>query len=556
MWLSNGHGSFGSTEISASSVEPLAEVGSLSQTVPEKRQEQRCRIAPVSSPSWLFLFLFLSYFAWPTPEPAHAQISASPPSPGAFVDFDQTLGMPPYVFRTYQFAAAEPGKVRVEVHIAMVNDILQFVKTPPDSAGQIRYRALYEINVMIWDKRKNLVDNRNWKRELLVDSFDVTNDRKNPNKERTLFDLPPGEYEIALEITDRDTGKNLRDRRPLKVEDFGSDKLQVSSIIFTQPIPAKRLPADWPQQGNRWQALLALWKAPDRAALRDSLPYNITATVTNLPLSSSMDEGALPDGIIEDTAKPQNGSGKHRSPAFFGPGAYFEIYGAKPGETLHLQYDMLDFRRQPVQEWNETIAVAQSPVCHLTTFDGKLNASGSHTFRLSIKHTGSEASTRSAQQSPVTAEENFQMQVGIDRNFTATNVANKSLLYEPLRYVIKGADHKRMAEADEATRDSLVAEFWRQRDPDPETEANALREEFYRRVTFADMRFAVPALSRSGWETDRGRIYIIYGPPKEVHHQMAEQGSPPLEIWFYPDQDLYFVFRDKTGSGDFDLVNR
>jgi GWxTD domain-containing protein len=125
-----------------------------------------------------------------------------------------------------------------------------------------------------------------------------------------------------------------------------------------------------------------------------------------------------------------------------------------------------------------------------------------------------------------------------------------------LRYIIKGADYKRIAESEEASRDSLVAEFWRGRDPDPATPTNQLREEFYRRVAFADMRFAPARHEKSGWETDRGRIYIKYGQPKEVHHQMAEQGAPPYEIWYYPDLDLYFVFRDKTGSGDFELVNR
>jgi GWxTD domain-containing protein len=130
------------------------------------------------------------------------------------------------------------------------------------------------------------------------------------------------------------------------------------------------------------------------------------------------------------------------------------------------------------------------------------------------------------------------------------------LLYEPLRYIVKSADYKRLTEVDSAARDSLVADFWRQRDPDPATSANQLREEFYRRVAFCDRRFASASAGKTGWETDRGRIYIKYGPPREVHHQLAEQGAPPYEIWLYPDLDLHFIFRDKTGSGDFELVNR
>jgi hypothetical protein len=58
--------------------------------------------------------------------------AATPQQPGP-TDFDQTVGMPPYAFRTYQFAADESGKVRVEVYLGLVNDILQFVKVATDT---------------------------------------------------------------------------------------------------------------------------------------------------------------------------------------------------------------------------------------------------------------------------------------------------------------------------------------------------------------------------------------------------------------------------------------
>jgi GWxTD domain-containing protein len=461
------------------------------------------------------------------PEEGHAQISPAFEQPSAFVDFDQTLGMPPYVFRTYQFAVEQPVKatpvrVRLEVHIGMVNDILQFVKMAPDSSDEIRFQAQYEVNLMIYDDRKNAVDSRNWKRELLANSFDATNDRKKLNREFAFFELPPGEYEIALEITDRDTGKKLRDRRPLKVEPLGDDQLRVSSIVFTQRPPKDAGPG-----------ALAFAEIRDRAALRDSLPSNITSILMSLP--PAVAENRAWDFTTDRSA------------------AYFEIYGVTAGETLQLQYEILDWRRQVIHAWEETLAVSQTPVCHLAHLEGKLTSPGQHTLRVTAQRAGAGVSKH---QREAKTEENFHVQISIDRNYTTQFLQNKNLLFAPLRYVARGAEYKRLAEADEVTRDSLITEFWRQRDPDPETETNALREEFYRRATFAEMRFAVSGIGKSGWETDRGRIYIIYGPPKEVHHQMAEQGSPPYEIWYYPDQDLYFVFRDKTGSGDFELVNR
>lgn len=458
----------------------------------------------------------------------------------AMVDFDQTAGLPPYIFRAYQFAAETPGHFRVEVYIGMVNDILQFVKAASDSDDAGGYRAQYEINFTVWDKKNNLVDSRNWKRELMVSSFAATNDRKKFNLERTAFDLPPGEYEIALEITDRDTGKNLRERRPLKLAESDNQQLRFSSVVFTEPFAIRQL-----SDSATAAEALAAWKNLPRSARRDSLRYNLTAVLTNYMRAVN----GQPDGVSQGRAGSQNADSLGTIPA----GAYFEIYGAAAGETLQLQYEIHDWRQQIEQAWEETLTVTQAPLSHLAVLAEKITQPGQHTLRLVAK---------SASKKESTAEENFQVQVSANLNDAALLAENSAMLYEPLRYIVKGAEYKRFAEAEEAARDSLLAEFWRQRDPDPDTPANQLREEFYRRVAFSDMRFAAAGSGKSGerkpagWETDRGRIYIKYGPPKEVHHQMAEQGSPPYEIWFYPNLDLYFVFRDKTGSGDYELVNR
>ena len=439
--------------------------------------------------------------------------------PAAAVDFDQTIGMPPYVFRTYQFAASPPGKIRVEIFIGMVNDILQFVKifadSNPDSSlvslNEDRgYRAQYEINVTVWDKQKNAIDSRNWKRELVVKSFAATNDRKKLNLEHAAFDLPPGEYEVALEITDRDTGKNLRERRPLKLTAPEEKQLQLSSIVFTKPVPAAM------------------------AVPRDSLLRHFAAIAMSLPVA----------------ARPQTEATANNARDLVGAAAYFEIYGAPAGEKLQLHYQLLDWRRQVQEEWKETLTVAQTPVRHIVDFAGKIKQAGLHTFNLTVKRDAE------AKQKDVAVEGSFQIQLSAEPNYTAAVSENKTLRYEPLRYVVKGAEYKRIVETGDAARDSLIAAFWRQRDPDPAAAGNQLQEEFYRRVAFADMRFAAANADKSGWESDRGRIYIKYGPPREVHHQFAEQGAAPYEIWLYPDLDLSFIFRDKSGSGDFELVNR
>lgn len=102
----------------------------------------------------------------------------------------------------------------------------------------------------------------------------------------------------------------------------------------------------------------------------------------------------------------------------------------------------------------------------------------------------------------------------------------------------------------------FVDQFWQRRDPTPGTVENEFKNEHYRRLGFVS-RFA----SRSGvagWKTDRGRIYIVYGPPDEIESHPAgdrQSGAPPSETWLYRliegvgnNVGMEFVDRDWTGE--------
>src|SRR5262249_42591076 len=62
-------------------------------------------------------------------------------------------------------------------------------------------------------------------------------------------------------------------------------------------------------------------------------------------------------------------------------------------------------------------------------------------------------------------------------------------------------------------KDQFIEQFWARRDPDPSTSANEFKEEHYRRLQYANERFAA---GKPGWRTDRGRFYIKFGKPDDV----------------------------------------
>lgn len=116
----------------------------------------------------------------------------------------------------------------------------------------------------------------------------------------------------------------------------------------------------------------------------------------------------------------------------------------------------------------------------------------------------------------------------------------------------------------EEERGKFIQSFWQVRDPNPATPENEFKIEYYRRIAFANKFLKTSAID--GWRTDRGRIYILLGPPSEIQQDFSPSSSFLLtsnaatEVWSYmglPGKklpySLSFVFVDKFGTGDYVL---
>lgn len=110
-------------------------------------------------------------------------------------------------------------------------------------------------------------------------------------------------------------------------------------------------------------------------------------------------------------------------------------------------------------------------------------------------------------------------------------------------------------------RDIFIEAFWKHRDPTPGTPRNEAEEEHRRRLDYANKVYG-RSVPQPGWKTDRGRIYILLGPPKNIEQYTNVNGVYPTEIWFYlgdPDLGLptafNVIFFRKDGVGDFVLYS-
>ncbi|MCK5146632.1 GWxTD domain-containing protein [bacterium] len=119
-----------------------------------------------------------------------------------------------------------------------------------------------------------------------------------------------------------------------------------------------------------------------------------------------------------------------------------------------------------------------------------------------------------------------------------------------LVHIADGKELKKIKKAKGDEKSTLFFQFWEANDPSPGTPANELMDEYYRRVAYTMRQFG---RYNPGWRTDRGRIYILLGPPDDVNRRHFEPNVDPYEVWFYSQYNRTFLFVDENGYGEYRL---
>ncbi len=127
-----------------------------------------------------------------------------------------------------------------------------------------------------------------------------------------------------------------------------------------------------------------------------------------------------------------------------------------------------------------------------------------------------------------------------------------------VRHIITSKEHKIFFELPPSARKKFIEEFWKRRDPTPDTEENEFKDAYLNRIKKADELFGV---GQKGSFNDKSMIYILFGPPDDIHESqifMRRMGSDQ-EVWFYSRlidkySNVRINFVDRLGTGNFDLV--
>jgi len=368
-----------------------------------------------------------------------------------------------------------PDTNRVFLFIKLSNPALQFIKE------DTLFKAQYELSIAVQNENQNILDSKIVRRQLAAASF---NETRNPEKiTREFFDLtlPPGEYELIMELYDLEIKKPFRTQQKLTVSNFHKLPIASTDIFFLKKITHKKLKDIKPlmppvrlMQDTSFYARIDLFSVQEQKVM-------IYASIINNQEKR----------VFQDTL------------------------------DIHLKG-----RRQPVF----------FRLSHQLPF-------GEYTLNLHL--ISGEY------------EKTLEAKYYIRWHGHPETLSGMNMVIGPLNYIMNHHSWDELNSADDEEQKQIIETFWKQRDPTPNTITNELEEEFFRRVAFSNQHFSVYKGSLPGWLTDRGRIYILYGPPSDVDVPPTRpEAKERYEIWIYQNGQRRFVFFDKYHDGDYQLISQ
>ncbi len=222
---------------------------------------------------------------------------------------------------------------------------------------------------------------------------------------------------------------------------------------------------------------------------------------------------------------------------------FFEVYSALASDSLELNYTIVDNKGKEMLNRTQFYRARGNRSQIITRFDSTKYSTGS--YMLSVE---GRSLLNGGDELPALKQKTFVVRWGN----MPISISDLDLAIKQMRYIAKENEYDAVSEAknDEEKR-TLFDEFWKKRDPNPNTKRNEYMEEYYSRVEYANEHFSH---YQAGWKTDMGMVFILFGSPNNVERHPFDIDSKPYEVWAYYDYNRSVVFVDETGFGDYRLL--
>ena len=416
------------------------------------------------------------------------------------LSFQSVAGQSPPAFELDAVTMPEPGTLesRLDIYTRIPYSSLQFISQGGQFvAGYTVLAELYSVDEK--GNQQGVVMSRIWERDVpVVKEFHETLESTYDYTTHSIKDLSPGTYILEVQLEDNFASASFLHRLPVQVRSFDG-RAALSDILLADSydVSSRSIVPNVANVIDNDRGTFSLYyeiiaREPMKARVSYSVFKMKKAGRPSVKSLLGIDNEEFSDTDVSFEALDVLPLAKGRNPA-----------------TLAIPLE--DFR---VGDF--TVRVTLSDV-HGATVDSADKA-------ISIRW------------------------MGLDEQISDVTEA-----VEQLAYIAKGKEMEWIRGADtESERAKRFLSFWKKRDPTPVTERNERMEEYYYRIAHANREYGNFA---KGWQTDRGQVFILYGEPDYItRHSYSFGSSKPYEVWTYNSFGRRFIFIDRTGVGDYQLL--
>lgn len=218
---------------------------------------------------------------------------------------------------------------------------------------------------------------------------------------------------------------------------------------------------------------------------------------------------------------------------------FFEIY-SRYSAKMNIDYVINNGKKEKVFTYSTSRNVDSGRTQVFQSIKDSAIGLGIYTLQVILKNANGKVITGSQKQF-------VSRWVGVPALITDLDKAVDEMVYIASPHAI---DTIKQAQTREEKLRRFLA-YWKKISPTPESNNNAIFDEYYRRVNYANEHFS---RYYEGWRSDMGMVFILLGQPDNIDRHPFEIDSKPYEVWEYYNMNQSFIFIDHTGFGDYRLV--
>jgi GWxTD domain-containing protein len=384
----------------------------------------------------------------------------------------------------------------VEIYLLFSRKELKFIQE-----GET-YQAKLFLNLTIEDKLGDMVESRMWNHHSAVNRWEETQtDYMILDQAEVL--LEPGDYVMRLSATDLSSEAKGETSLELKVEAFGERSLQLSDLELAFQVEPDTGTGRFMKAGRK------ILPNPSGVFSHGMGIVYFYAELYNLAVSFDADSDYVLSFFVSDST-----------------GKKVKDFGSQT-------------RKKP---GNSAVVLSGINISVLPQGD----------YVLQI-----EAEDKETKQKAL-AMKNFTILGGVaGKKESLASAEEVETFKQDVAYVGITKELEMFDQLTPEGKRRFIIEFWRKRDPNPDTPINEFKIEHYRRIGYANSNFSRIREANDGWNTDMGRIYILHGEPSEIERYPVSAENKSWEQWNYNELEggVYFIFLDEDGYGVYRLIH-